>query len=366
MKRPGEAFPEVSRRRFAAGGAALLGASILGASRASGAAPDASKIDALVAKPPDGFKPLSRPGRVVKVTKGSSFSDLMQKNLLWPKPHIARQMLERAMTEFTGASDLAGAMRKFVAPSDRVAVKVNGIAGQSGFTMAVNFELILPMVEAVLAVGVPPPQVVVYEQYPNFLSGTRVNVKGNKLHAGVQARFHANNLAKMPYIKVYQNVRTKYVTFLTDATAVIDMTLIKDHSICGYTGTMKNMTHGSIVNPHDHHTHQANLQIALLYNHPILRSRVRLHITDGYKIIYDRGPLGKDPRCRIAHGAVYVATDPVAMDTIGWKVIDDARHAHGLKSLAQVKRQPKYIDTAASLGLRIRDLNQIRLQHVQL
>ncbi|MEJ2435815.1 MAG: DUF362 domain-containing protein, partial [Pseudolabrys sp.] len=150
------------------------------------------------------------------------------------------------------------------------------------------------------------------------------------------------------------------------ATALIDMTLIKDHSICGYTGTMKNLTHGSIINPHHHHTQQANPQIALLYQHPILSSRVRLHITDGYKIIYDRGPLDTDPRRRIPHGAVYVATDPVAMDTIGWKVIDAARRDHGLKSLAQVKREPKYIDTAASLGLGVRDLNQIRLQETQL
>jgi hypothetical protein len=81
---------------------------------------------------------------------------------------------------------------------------------------------------------------------------------------------------------------------------------------------------------------------------------------------YDQGPLDKNPRRRIPHGAVYVATDPVAMDTLGWKVIDDARKDNGLRSLKAVKREPKYIETAASLGLGVRDINAIRLRHVRI
>ena len=41
--------------------------------------------------------------------------------------------------------------------------------------MAVNYELILPVVEAVLKVGVPPEKVTVYEQFSNYLLGSRVN-----------------------------------------------------------------------------------------------------------------------------------------------------------------------------------------------
>ena len=353
----------ISRRQFAVGGTAAAAVLALDSAAAAETAPD---VERWVAKPPAGFSPLSVSGKVVEVTKGTSPSDLMQKNQLWPKPEVARLMLERAMTEFTGAPNLVAAIRKFIHPSDVVAVKVNGIAGQSGCTMAVNFELILPVVEAVLAAGVPPENVTVYEQYPNFLSGTRVNIKGNHLPPGVQAKFHANHLADMPYIRVFERVRTKYCRFLTRATAVINMSLIKDHSICGYTGTMKNMTHGSVINPHDHHRRHADPQIALLYHHPILRSRVRLHITDGFKIIYDEGPLDRNPNRRILHGAVFVATDPVAMDTIGWKVIDDARLGHRLKSLADSHREPSYIQTAAGLGLGVHDLNAIRLRTVHI
>jgi hypothetical protein len=91
---------------------------------------------------------------------------------------------------------------------------------------------------------------------------------------------------------------------------------------------------------------------------------VRLHITDGYKIIYDRGPLDKDPKRRIPHGAVYVATDPVAMDTVGWRVVEEARKQNGLKTLAHAKREPTYIAKAAELGLGVHDLNRIKLSEI--
>lgn len=200
---------------------------------------------------------------------------------------------------------------------------------------------------------------------PNFLSGTRIGIGKRKLPDGVAARVHNNHLATMKPIAVFERIPTLYVRFLTDATAVISLSLIKDHSICGYTGGLKNMTHGSIVNPHDHHRRQADPQIAVLYAHPILRSRMRLHITDGFKLIYDEGPLDKNPRRRILHGAVHAATDPVALDTIGAELVEQARAAHGLPSLARVGRAPTYLKSAAQLGLGVAGRDAITLREVR-
>jgi uncharacterized Fe-S center protein len=288
----------------------------------------------------------------------------MQPNQLWPKTEVARQMLERAMMELTGAATLVDAMKRFIHKDDVVAIKVNGIAGQKGGTMAVNFELIQPVVEAVLGAGVPAEKVTVFEQYPSYLLGTRVGTKGHDLPKGVAARVHGNQDATMPETAIYANVKTRFVRFVTDATAVIDMTMMKDHSICGFTGALKNMTHGQIVNPQDHHATHANPQIAVLYDYPVLRSRVRLHITDAFKIIYDGGPLDKNPERRIPHGAVYVSTDPVALDTVGAEMIESARKSHGMPPLAQVGREPVYIKTAADLGLGVHDRHAIQFREV--
>src|SRR5262249_57684985 len=136
---------------------------------------------------------------------------------------------------------------------------------------------------------------------------------------------------------------TKFVRPLTEATAVIDFALIKDHSICGYTGCLKNMTHGSTINPHDFHQHNASPQIAALYAQDVIKSRVRLHITDGFKLIYDGGPLDKNPDRRVPHESVYVTTDPVAMDIIGWGEVGKWRKEKGLPTLAGAKPEPTYI-----------------------
>ncbi len=354
---------DLSRRHFLGAATTLAGASLSPGAFAADKDKKADELESLIAKPPAGFTPLSSPGKIVKVEKGGGdFAALMQPNLLWPKADVAKAMLEKALTAFTGTSSIAEALGKFVHKNDTVAIKVNGIAGQSGATMAVNFELILPVVEGLLKLGVPADKIVVFEQFGSYLRGTRINVKGNKLPKGVKAEIHGNSLTKMKAIPVFEKVKTQYVRFFTEATAVIDMTQIKDHSICGYTGCLKNISHGCITNPQKHHAHKASPQIAVLYKHPIVTSRVRLHITDGFKLIYDQGPLDKNPKRRIPHGAVYVSTDPVAMDTIGWKIIDAARKDNGLKSLKAVNREPTYIAKAADFGLGEHSESKIKLK----
>lgn len=315
--------------------------------------------EALAATPPEGFSPLAIPGKIIKVSKGES----LQPNKLWPKPEIAKMLLERAMIEFTGEADVTKAFGKFIHKDDKVAIKVNGIAGQKGQTMATNKELILPVVEYLLALGLPADNIWVYEQYPNFLAGTRVNDK--VLPGGVKSYTHNNANTTMNAIKV-EGIRTRFTRFLTDATAVINISMIKDHSICGYTGMMKNMTHGSCTNPEDFHAYNASPFIAHLYAQDVIKSRVRLNITDGFKLMYEGGPLDRRPDCRIPHDSVYISTDPVAVDTFHAHMIDQIRLDKKLKTLKDAKRDPSYIRVAAQLGLGVADLNAIRMREIAL
>lgn len=357
--------PMISRRSFLKSSGVASALAVTSAIQTDvEAANEASYLKRWIATPPEGFTPLHLPGRVVQVEKRTDFAGLMQPNQLWPKPEVARSMVGKALTELTGEANLPSALARFVHPQDRVAIKVNGIAGDYGYTMAFNFELILPVVEGLIELGVPPKNITVFEQFPGFLEGTRIGVDDNRLPVGVETSTHMNRLARMPEARVFQGVRTRWARQVTDSTAIIDMTLMKDHSLCGFTGALKNLSHGMILNPHDHHAHRCDPQIPLLVNHPIVRSRIRLHLVDGFKIIYDEGPLDKNPKRRIPHGAVYAATDPVALDRIGWGVIAEARRDNRLWTLEKLKRQPSYIFTAAELGLGVADLNRIRLSKV--
>jgi uncharacterized protein (DUF362 family) len=333
------------------------GATLLGGSDAA--------ANPLAARPPAGFAPLSIPGKIVKVSK----SNTLQPNGLWPTEDAARAMLERAMAELTGLSDLGAAFGRFVHRDDKVAIKPNGIAGKHGATMASNKEIVLEIVKGVMAAGVPAANIVIYEQYPSFLAGTRVasrtSVMDADFPAGITATVHENRDATMPEIQV-QGIGTKFVRPFTDATAVINVGLIKDHSICGYTGCLKNITHGSTINPHAFHEHNASPQIAALYAQDIVKSRVRLHIVDGFKLIYDEGPLDTNKKRRVPHEAVYATTDPVAMDMVGWAVVEEWRKNNQLPTLKEAGREPTYIRVAGDIGLGVADKNRISLRDVRI
>lgn len=349
----------VTRRGFLGTATAAASVAALGLSREARAAKEKAPRAALAASPPEGFTPYATPGRIIQVSKG----DALQDNKLWPKPDVAKVLLERALTELTGEVDLVKAVGRFIHKDDKVAIKVNGIAGQKGATVATNKELILPFVEAVLALGVPAENVWVYEQFPNFLAGTRISDK--VLPGGVKSYSHNNGTTTMDDIRV-EGIVTKFTKYLTDATAVVNFSMIKDHGICGYTGMLKNMTHGSTVNPQDFHAHGASPQIAHLYAQDVIKSRMRLCISDAFKVLYEGGPLDRRPDCRALMGAVYVSTDPVALDTIGAQLVDKLRADKNIKTLKDAKRDPTYIRVAAELGLGIGDLNDIRMREISL
>lgn len=347
-----ELTPGMGRRAF-------LGTAAAAAATASLVSKDAfaGPVEkSLAASPPAGFSPFSAPGKVVKVTK----KDCLQKNQIYPTPEAAKEMLTKALTELTGKPDLVTAVKQFVHKDDIVCVKVNGIAKQS---MGTNKELVLPFLEAMIAAGVPAASITVLEQYGGFLAGTRINAAN--VPAGVKVVTHGNGNATMDYRLIPgTGTRTKFTRYLTEATCAINFALIKDHSICGYTGQLKNMTHGCSINPHDFHVHHASPQIAQMYAQDVIKSRVRLNIVDGYKVMADGGPLFKRPEMVKPHEAVYVSTDAVAMDTIGWEVVEKLRAELKLKTLTQAGREPAYIKAAGDLGLGVSDRSKITLKEV--
>jgi uncharacterized protein (DUF362 family) len=350
----------VSRRTFLAGAGTAAAGTAIAATGLANAAPKASDApapSAYAAAPPAGFVPMSAPGKIVKVSKAGS----LQANGLYPKPDDAKAMLQKALLELTGEKSLGGAFAKFVHKDDKVAVKLNGIA--KGKKFGTNKELVDVILAGLLEAGVPATSIVVYEQYNSFLAGTRVDAAN--VPAGVRTAVHSNKDMATPAIAFPDGkakIMTRFAKPLIEATAVINVSLIKDHSICGYTGCLKNMTHGSIDVPHEHHAHHASPQIAKLYAHEAIKSRVRLNIIDGYKIMYDGGPV--EVVAYVPHESVYVTTDPVAMDVVGWELVDKIRAEKGLKSLKDAGREPGYIPAAADLGLGVGDRSKIVIKEL--
>ena len=347
----------VDRRQFlvgagAAGGAALVDRTALAQHRhaAAPAAPAAS----LAATLPSGFTPFAAPGVVVKVHRANS----LRPGGLFPTPEAATVMVDRAICELTGQPDIARAWRQLVHPSDRVGVKTNGLALRN---MASNKETILAIIHGVVAAGVPASQIVVYDQWVSFLGATRLSRRD--VPDGVRLLTHLNRDLG-PETRVASGA-TQYCRPLLDCTAIIGVPLIKDHSLSGFTGAMKNMTHGSIRNPEDFHRHQCSPQIAELYAHEAIRSRVRVHVMDAFKVLYDGGPQD-NAAARVPYEAIFASTDPAAIDRIGATIVDEHRTRNRMQTITQRGDGPRYIDHAAQLGLGVSDPARITVRTVDL
>jgi uncharacterized protein (DUF362 family) len=292
----------------------------------------------------DGWRPYAQAGRVVQVRHPNPL-----RAGVGMEPRAAGEMLDRAVQTLTGAPSAAEAWRKIIRPTDVVALKPNGLGGRF---LATHKELLDATIESLLGIGVPPANIIVYEQFVPYMRACRVD--SANVPQGVRVTVHRNRDAGSEWTSVLSG-RTRYVRPLLDATAVIAFPLAKDHAISGVTGCLKNMTHGSITNPADFHRHAASPQIAELYAHEAIRSRVRLHVMDATRVLWHGGPQDA-PDTRRTGDAIWVSTDPVAIDALLVQLVEMERRAHRLPTLVARGTPPSHVTAAAALGLGIADL----------
>jgi uncharacterized protein (DUF362 family) len=152
--------------------------------------------------------------------------------------------------------------------------------------------------------------------------------------------------------------------FITkEVNKLINLPVLKDHQSAGVTLSLKNLSHGLVNNVcRSHSTSTLNACgsfIPAVVSMPVIRNKAVLHILDGVKGLYHGGP-GSRPEFVWEHKTLYFATDPVALDHICWKAIDEKRVAMGLKPVAEdrpdkystfLSRQPEHIEIAGAMGL---------------
>jgi uncharacterized protein (DUF362 family) len=102
---------------------------------------------------------------------------------------------------------------------------------------------------------------------------------------------------------------------------------------------------GAISNPNKLHHNLGDPMIADLNMADEIRGKQRLIVCDAFDILYHGGPSFK-PQFTARHGALILATDPVALDTYAVKLIEAERARAKLPSLSQEKREPTYIARA--------------------
>lgn len=269
------------------------------------------------------------------------------------------ELLDRAIAAYTGRDRPVEAWKHIVPPGVVVGLKVNGLGGHGISTHAV---LVQAIAERLQQAGIPAGNIVVWDRNARDLEacGMTINTDSGSL------RCFGSDVAgfeEEPVVCGPERVRISRILTRT-CDFVISMPILKDHSFSGVTFTMKNM-YGVIDRPNKLHGNNCNPGVADLNAIPAIRGKVRFTIGDALTSIYEGGP-GFRPEHLWRPGALVVGEDPVATDTIAWRMLERKRAEAGMPTLEAAGRAPRYIGTAADAthNLGVDDPRRIHLMEI--
>lgn len=287
----------------------------------------------------------------------------------------ARLMIREGMARFTGSKKPWAELFK---PTDRVGLKINTLGRPLLYT---HHELIRAFVEELKAFGIPEKNIIVWDRFESHMRDCKFefNTSGEGCPVYGTDSLDPNIRRYDPsvtYVSEADNPAGRDANgtasifssvFTRDCDKVINLAVLKDHGLSGYTLALKNLAYGLCNNNRRFHAPPyIGGFIAGFCVHPAVRSKVVLHVIDGLEGCYDQGPSPRNPVVIWPANTLWFATDPVAVDTVCAKVIDDKRVAEGLRPIPESGRPWDHIRQAGTLGVGTSDPARIRLEKVAL
>ncbi len=265
-------------------------------------------------------------------------------------------LLNSAFLTLSGNGDLQAAIRKYL-PDGVVGMKPNCLAHKWNATP-------VPLIDALsnllTSTGLRDKDIVVWERSNRELSASDYKLNATSTGRrcfGTDATIAGYSSDFYSFGEVNSLV-TRILTEIVDVN--INLPVLKDHSVAGLSGGMKNM-YGAINNPNKYHADNCNPFCAHVNLLEPIRTKNRLTIIDAVRVQYNGGP-GFVEDYIAYFGGIVVSDDPVAADRVGLEIIEHFRAVNGLPTLDRVERPVKYLATAEKLGLGTADMKKIDLQ----
>lgn len=273
-----------------------------------------------------------------------------------PDPEKLDSALGAAVARAAGEDGVVSAMRRLFRPRDVVGIKVNSLAGRG---LSPHPELVGRLTGWLQEAGVPARNIVIWDRSDRELAAAGFSI----VRGGNGVRCFGTNDDYDWKPREWGPGGSCFARLLVDdLTALINVGVLKDHDLAGVSIGLKNW-YGVIHNPNKHHDDGCNPYVPHLAAYPLIRDKLRLTVIDGMSAQCHGGP-ARNPRWIWPWQGVLVSRDPVAVDSIGRKIIAERRAELGLPSLAEAKREPVYIETAGKLGLGIADPAKVRVEDV--
>jgi hypothetical protein len=311
---------------------------------------------------------------------------------------VVREMMARGMRQLTGAATTGEAWRRLFEPKDVVGIKVN--CGGHPWVVS-DHALVAETARQLMAVGIPPENVYVYERFQNQLDNVNYAPHlpaGVNIVAAESANRRVDNRGYDPatYVEAdlfgEEDTRSNMMRLVSERlTKIVNIPNVKDHGATGATGCLKNIAYGSFSNvARTHHNGVSHTKtfVGTLASVEPLRSRTVLQIMDGIRGVWHAGPFARTRKYVFYPKKVFFGTDPVAIDRLLLDIVDDKRKAMGAISIYDrspkylkvddgrardadpnvniIIREPGHVEYAASLGLGVADLARIAVENVEL
>lgn len=333
------------------------------------------------------------PGRVVSVKSAKCLSE----DGLKVDGEVVREMMERGMRSLTGDARTIDAWRRFFTPDDIVGIKVN--AGGRPWVVSTH-EIVAETVRNLMAVGVKPQQIYIYERFEDQLSSIDYAPhvpEGVNIFAAERANRRVDNASYDPHVYVEadffgeDDTRSNMIKLISrQLTKIINIPNMKDHGATGVTGCLKNIAYGGFSNVARTHfrgtSHTLSFVGTLAAVEP-LRSRTVLQIMDGLRGVWHGGPFAPTLKYVFFPRTIMFGTDPVAIDRLLLDIIDDERKRRGAisiwnrdeKTLDYISgksrendpnvniliREPGHVEYAGKLGLGVHEREKIDLREIE-
>jgi uncharacterized Fe-S center protein len=336
------------------------------------------------------------PGRVIAVKSAKC----LDKSGDQANAAAVREMMERGMRALTGEAKTIDAWRQFIKPDDVVGIKVNC----GGYPHVVSaHEIVTETIRNLMAVGVKPTQIYVYERFQNQLDNVNYRPHLDAVAEGINIfapergnrGVDNNNYDPHTYVEAdffgEDDTRSNMIRLISERlTKIINIPNMKDHGATGVTGCLKNIAYGSFSNVARTHfkgvTHTRSF-VGTLANVEPLRSRTVLQIMDGLRGVWHAGPFARTKKYVFYPKTIMFSTDPVAIDRLLLDIIENERKRHGAISIWNrsektldfingrqrdedpntniIIREPGHVAYAAKLGLGVDNIKQIQVREIE-
>jgi hypothetical protein len=295
--------------------------------------------------------------RVVAVKSAGAFAGTS------PDAAVVAKMLDAAAGAFRGGA-AADLWKSLFTSDDVVGIKLNCISR----TVKPNKELIDAVIAALKCAGVKENNIIIWDRFEEQLA-RRARLKVNRSAEGV--RIYGTELpddglsgydtevfyetdADTPEYRAGTGDRSLVTKIVTkDCTKILNMPVLKDHNQAGVTGCLKNLTFGAVNNTARFHKAPmyCSPAVADIYAIPAIRQKTVLHVLDALRVCYNGGPDAPNPAFVSNFSTIYLATDPVACDTIGLEVVQRLRKENNLGDLYQTSGHPVHVADSGKKGL---------------